>query len=109
MSEIDPEASSVRRNALLEKPLFSGPPDRDYVRQKLSFEVIFSVLFPQWGRTATRSLCVRGIEIHVSPSIPDFAMGCKENESGQWILFSSFREAWDQLETKMIQVGLRNL
>jgi hypothetical protein len=47
MSEIDLEASFVGWKALLERPLFSGPPHRDYTRHRLAFEIIFSALFPQ--------------------------------------------------------------
>jgi hypothetical protein len=55
MSKIDLEASFVRWNALLGKPLFSGPPHREYVRHKLAVEIIFSVLLPQWGCSPART------------------------------------------------------
>jgi hypothetical protein len=55
MARVDLDAAMARWNALLDKPLFSGPPHRDYARHKLALEIIFSVLFPQWRRDTART------------------------------------------------------
>jgi hypothetical protein len=54
-TEIDLRASWARWNSLLQKPLFFGPPHRDYARHQLGLEIIFAVLFPQWTCNTART------------------------------------------------------